>query len=192
MENKNTKWALAIGLIIVGVISRFLPHPPNFTAIAAVSLFAGAVLASKWLAFILPLGVMYLSDFVINNTVSRPFFPDREGMIFWADYMVWVYLGIAATVLIGMFFLKKRSPLKLIGAGIGSGLIFWLLSNFGILIQPGGYPETMSGAMACYSAAVPFLRNALMGDIIFVLLIFGIWDYVTKSSTSEVQFSTVH
>ncbi|MGH8121132.1 MAG: DUF6580 family putative transport protein, partial [Gammaproteobacteria bacterium] len=34
-------------LILLAVVSRLLPHPPNFTPIAALGLFSGACLQSR-------------------------------------------------------------------------------------------------------------------------------------------------
>lgn len=179
MSKPNRKqYGLIFSLVILGVASRFLPHPPNVTAVAAVSLLAGALLNSRIFAVLLPLGLYYVSDFFINNTVSRSFFPEQEGLVLWSGYMTWVYIGFGVTALIGYIMLKKRNNKRLAGATVFATLAFWLLSNFGILIQAGGYPETIAGAMLCYGEAIPFLINSLIGNLVFSFLIFGIYDLV--------------
>jgi len=177
--NSSQKGLIFI-IVALGVFSRFLPHPPNVTAVAAASLFAGALLNSRVLAILLPLGLMFFSDFVINNTVSRSFFPEVTGMVVWQPYMTWVYLGFGLTVLIGSLMLKKRDNKSKVLAVIVATLAFWVLSNFGILIQPGGYPLTVSGAIACFGAAIPFLINSLLGNLLFTFVIFGIYDFVNE------------
>jgi len=177
---KSNQKGLVVLIVALGIFSRFLPHPPNVTAVAAASLFAGALLNSRVLAIILPLIMMYISDFVINNTVSRSFFPEEAGLVTWSSYMLWVYIGIGLTALIGSLVLKKRTNGRKAGAAIFAALVFWVLSNFGILIQAGGYPETFSGAMACYAAAIPFLINSLIGNLIFTFVIFGIYDFINE------------
>ena len=46
-------------LIIIAAITRLLPHPPNFTPIAAIALFGGACFSNKKLAFILPILIWF-------------------------------------------------------------------------------------------------------------------------------------
>ena len=167
-------------IVLLGVMSRFLPHPPNVTGFAAVTLFAGAMLNSRIFAAVLPLGLYYLSDFFINNTVSRSFFPDHEGLVFWSSYMTFVYLGFAATAIIGYALLKNRNNTRIASATIIATLAFWVLSNFGILIQPGGYPNTITGAVACFTAALPFLLNSLIGNLIFTFGVFKLYDFISE------------
>jgi len=176
----SSQKGLIFTIVALGVFSRFLPHPPNVTAVAAASLFAGALLNSRILAILLPLGLVYFSDFMINNTISRAYYPAETGMIFWQPYMAWVYAGIGMIALIGSLMLKKRDNKSKALAAIVATLAFWVLSNLGILIQPGGYPETISGAMACYGAAIPFLINSLIGNLIFTFVIFGIYDFINE------------
>lgn len=175
--NRN-QFSLILTIVTLGIASRFLPHPPNVTAVAAASLLAGSLLNSRILALLLPLGLYFFTDFVINNTLSRSFFPNQDGLVFWSGYMTWLYIGLAATAFIGFTMLKKRNNKKIAGAAVIATLVFWLLSNFGILIQAGGYPETFAGALACYGAAIPFLINSLIGNLIFSFLLFGIYDQV--------------
>ena len=49
MLNKNN--LIITGFIILGVLTRVIPHPPNFTAIGAVALFGGAFFSDKKLSF---------------------------------------------------------------------------------------------------------------------------------------------
>ncbi len=191
MNQLNPKqFKLVISLILIGIISRFLPHPPNMTAVAAVSLFAGAILNSRFVAFILPLVLMYLSDFVINNTISRIYFTNQEGLIFWSSYMTWVYLAFGITVLIGSYLLKNRSNIKIVGGAIAATLVFWLLSNFGSFLSPiSGYPLSFEGAIACYTLAVPFLLNSLIGNLVFSFAIFGTYDLINERQAKAKELS---
>ena len=180
MNNLNQKqFKLLLALVTVGIVSRFLPHPPNITAVAAVSLFAGAILNSRLFAVLMPMVLMYLSDFAINNTVGRVYFTEHEGLVLWSSYMTWVYIGFGLTALIGYSLLKNRTTAKLAGGAILATLVFWLCSNFGSFIDPiNVYPFSINGLMACYIAALPFLLNSLIGNLFFTFVIFGIYDYV--------------
>jgi hypothetical protein len=37
------------------------------------------------------------------------------------------------------------------------------------------YPRTAEGLAACYVAAIPFFRNALLGDAFYATVLFGAW-----------------
>ena len=51
-----------ITLIFLAVVTRLLPHPPNFTPIAGMALFAVNRFSDKKLAFSLPIFCMILTD----------------------------------------------------------------------------------------------------------------------------------
>ncbi len=62
---------------------------------------------------------------------------------------------------------------------LGTSLSFWLWTNFGVWLFGNLYPKTPHGFYSCYIAALPFLRNSLLGDMIWGLAIFGSFDWVT-------------
>ena len=55
----------AVLLVFLGALSRLIPHPPNFVALGALALYAGARLPRRW-AIAVPLAAMALSDFVLD------------------------------------------------------------------------------------------------------------------------------
>jgi hypothetical protein len=144
-------------LILIAVFSRLLPHPPNFTAIAAVALFAGAHFRSTILAFAIPFIAMMVTDLIIglHNT------------------LIPVYAAFAITVSIGLYISgNKKAHFIAIGA-VSSSVIFFLLTNFAVWMAGGMYPMDFSGLLLCYTAALPFFQNTLAGDLFFTTLLFG-------------------
>ena len=63
---------LIVGLIVIGVVARFLPYPPNFSPIGAIALFAGATLGSRLRAALIPLTAMFLSDLWLGMHTLMP------------------------------------------------------------------------------------------------------------------------
>src|SRR5438309_525724 len=59
-------------IICFGVVLRLLPHPPNFTPIAAIALFGGVYLNKKY-ALVIPVIAMFISDIFIGFHASMPF-----------------------------------------------------------------------------------------------------------------------
>lgn len=163
----------AIVIIILAAISRILPHPPNVTPVTAIALMGGAYLGRKWIVFLVPFLALYLSDFVMNNTLLRSFFPDHSGTVFWADYMIWGYLAFGLIILLGAGLLKKISVGRLVGTTLAASILFFLISNFGVWLSGTMYPKSFSGLLACYGAALPFFRSSLLGNAFFVTILFG-------------------
>ena len=62
----NKRELLLVGFVIIAVLVRLLPHPPNFTPITALALFGGTTFKNKWLGISLPLIAMGLSDVYLS------------------------------------------------------------------------------------------------------------------------------
>ena len=156
MDNK-TRLLVLVAAIFAAATMRLLPHPPNFSPIAAMALFSGAYLPRRWLAFAAPFGALLLSDLVLG------FYPE----------LIFVYLSVAATVLIGWLVSKRKTVLRIGAAAVASSVLFYLLTNFGVWLVVDFYPETADGLLASYVAAIPFFQNTLAGDLFFSALLFG-------------------
>jgi len=149
---------LVVLLILLAAASRLLPHPPNFAPVAAIGLFAGALLDRR-AAWAVPLVALLASDLVLG------FYHPMS--------MLWNYLAFAACLLLGSALLGTRRNLpRLAGASLTSAVVFFALSNFGMWAS-GYYPRTVAGLVECYAAALPFFRNTLASDVFYTALLFG-------------------
>ncbi len=168
-SNKRT-WITALTLILLAALARLLPHPPNFTPITAMALFGIAYLKPRWLAVAFPLAALWLSNLVLDNLVYAEYY----------DHFMWFSnsgVFISFLLVSGLAFLAFRQMLtvkRIAITAVGASLLFWLATNFFVWIQSGMYPKNLSGLQACYVAALPFLRNALLGDLLFTTLLFGL------------------
>ena len=70
MINKNV---FVVSLIFLAVLSRFLPHPPNFTPIAAIALLSGKGFANRWIVFLIPIVSLFISDLFLGLHATIPF-----------------------------------------------------------------------------------------------------------------------
>ena len=157
MDNKARLAALLVAIFAAAAM-RLLPHPPNFSPIAAMALFSGAQLPKRLLAFVAPFAALLLSDLALGG-----FYP---GMNF-------VYVSFGLTVVIGWAVASRKTPLMIGGAAVASSVLFFVLTNFGMWLFSGLYPLTQPGLVECYVAAIPFFQNTLVGDLSFTLLLFG-------------------
>ena len=160
----NTRLLVLTAFVVTAALSRLLPHPPNVTPLAAMALFGGAYFASRKLAFLLPLAAMLVTDLLLAASVygvaglrSQPA----------------VYACFAATVGIGMLLRDRKSFAPIACATLGASVLFYLVTNFAVWAFGSLYPKDWSGLIACYTAAIPFFRNSLAGDVCYGALLFG-------------------
>lgn len=145
-------------LIIIGFLTRFIPHPMNFTAVGATALFSGYYFKDKRIAFAVPILAMLFSDSFL-------------GFYDW-KLLLSVYASFALVVLLGIMIRNKKwfwaLPTSLIGT-----TLFFLITNGAVWAFANWHPHTLSGLMLCYTEGLPFVRNNFLGDIAYTFLFFG-------------------
>ncbi len=156
---------LAYVFVIFAVLARmpFMPHPWNFTPVAAALLYFGARGSRKqlWVPFVL----LAASDIILTKFVYA--YP-----LAWDQLIVWAWY--AAILWLGTGLRENSNWLRIGGAALASSVSFFLVSNFAVWISGTMYPKTMSGLMTCYAAGVPFFRRGLAGDMLFTAAMFGL------------------
>jgi hypothetical protein len=170
------KRLLAVSLFVGGAaLARLLPHSPNVTPIAAMALFGGAYLANRKLALALPLVAMLLSDLVLGYTIYG------KALLFSQPV---VYLCMLAIVAIGGSIRARKSWWNIIVASLGSSVMFYIVTNLAVWAFESLYPKNWIGLMTCYTAAIPFFRNSVAGDLFFAVILFGGFALLEKSVVS--------
>jgi len=153
---------LAIILVLLGITLRLVPHVPNFTPVVAIALFAGTYVNKKfapWLA----LALMIISDVMIGMHNVMAFT--------WGSVVLISFLGI---------WLKSRKNMAtVVGTSIVSSLLFFVVTNFGVWLM-GWYPHDAQGLLNCYVMALPFLRFSLLGDLFYVTVMFGAYEFIAQ------------
>lgn len=160
---KNKKLLVLVAFVLVAVLFRLVPHIPNVTPITAMALFSGVYFTNKNYAFIIPLSAMFLSDLFLGFS-SISFF---------------VYL---AFILVG--FIGVRSKKMSIKTILISSISFFIITNFGVWLL--AYPKTIDGLLACYTLAIPFFRNSLIGDLFFSAVMYYSFAFVSKNYLKTV------
>ena len=150
---------ISLGIFVALAASRFIPHPPNFTSLLALSFYIPALIGIRYLPALIMSFV--ITDFVIGF----------HGVTFFT----W-----GAIILIGLlskFFISSITS-RISGALIGASL-FYIITNFGVW-SLGSYGYTLEGLMTCYIMAIPFFGNTLISTIIFSTLIESIQFFYQK------------
>ncbi len=163
-----------LGLIAFALLSRFLPHPPNCTAIQAVALFAMPVLNSLPLAYLTLFTTMFISD-IFLGLHSTLFF---------------VYLSLGIVTWMGSHFSVTYSLRRTLFSLVTSSFVFFFITNFGVWLLTPFYPKTMGGLGGCYLAALPFLSNQILGNLLYGSLLFGIALFINSSKRGTVKASS--
>lgn len=142
--------------ILLAAFSRILPHPFNFTPIAAMALFGGACFTDRRLAFAVPLLSMAMSDIALQLIAG----------IGWHNTIIYVYVSFILITLIGMYIRHNVRTGNIIAASLISSILFFLITNFGVWAA-GGFAGGLQGLAKTYALGIPFYNNEIFGSFFF-------------------------
>jgi len=154
----------AVLLVLLGALSRLIPHPPNFVVLGAIALYSGARLRRPW-NFAVPLVAMALSDVFLDFGAGRPAI---------SGVRIAVYGAFAVIVLGGGLARARSGPLRLAALSLAASTLFYLVSNFAEWLGDPLYPKTPAGLALCYGAALPFFWNTLAADLLGTAALFSL------------------
>jgi hypothetical protein len=155
-----SRYIYAFVLILAAALSRMLPHPPNMVPVTALALFGGVYLDRK-LSFVVPLVAMLVTDLLIGFHSTA----------------LWVYASFLMIGVIGLWLREHRGVGTTIGATVAGSIVFYLVTNLGVWLSPPYmYEQSLNGLVQCYVAAIPFLRNTIAGDLLYVGALFGLYE----------------
>tara|TARA_B100001250_G_scaffold402980_1_gene416843 strand:+ start:571 stop:1158 length:588 start_codon:yes stop_codon:yes gene_type:complete len=174
---------LIIALVAIGVIGRLIPHPPNFTPIIAIALLASHLFKNKWIIILPSLMAMWISDLIINNYLYGGY---HDSLVIFSPSFLWVYAPIICIALLGTVLIKKVKISNIALSSISGSLIFFLVSNFGVWISgtisidgvlTPMFSKSLSGLIACYTVALPYFGNQLVGDLLYSATLFSSYSF---------------
>ena len=141
---------ISLGIFIALAASRFIPHPPNFTSLLALSFYIPALL-----------GIRYLPVLIISFAITDLFIGFHGTALFtWGSVL---FIGF-----LSKYFIKNIIS-RITGALVGA-CIFFVVTNFGVW-SIGIYGYTLNGLLTCYILAIPFFAYSLISTFIFSSII---------------------
>ena len=144
---------ISIGIFVALAASRFIPHPPNFTSLLALSFYVPALL-----------GIRYLPALMVSFLITDFFIGFHAVTLFtWGSVIL---IGICSK-----FFLSNIYT-RITGSLLGA-FIFYIITNFGVWSM-GSYGYNLDGFILCYTLAIPFFTYSLISTFIFSGVIEGI------------------
>ena len=153
----RNKLIISVGIFLSLAASRFIPHPPNFTSLLALSFYVPVLFGLRYLPIL-------LISFVITDLVIGYHFGTH-----------WTWGSVFLIGLISPFF-SKNTTWRLSGAILGA-CIFFIITNFGVWVS-GMYGYTFEGIILCYTLAVPFFAYTLISTILFSTIIEIIYSFI--------------
>jgi len=158
----SPRMIFAITAIVIAALTRILPHPPNFTAVGAMALFAGATMSNRWLSLLIPAAALFITDLFLgfHNTM-------------WA-----VYGAMALTTMIGWAIRDRQNFITITGGSLVAVMLFFLITNsamwvVGFFTPDGFYAQNTSGLIESVAAGIPFLNNSILSQLIYTGVLFG-------------------
>ncbi len=140
----------SIAILFVMAASRFIPHPPNFTSVIALSFYVPAILGRKYIPVL-------LISFVFTDMIIGL---HKTTLFTWSSILL---IGYIAN------YFKASYRNRIFGSIIGA-VIFFITSNFGVWLT-GNYGYHFNGLINCYILAIPFFYFTLLSTIIYSIII---------------------
>ena len=147
--------------ILIGVFSRLFIHIPNVTALTSLCLLAPSAF-SKRDAFLIIATILLLSDLLLHFMLHYPV------LGFWTFFN---YSGWFATLFAGFLLQKQFTFSRALIFTFLTSVLFWIWTNLGTWFATGMYAPTPSGLLQCYIAGLPFLRNAVIGSLVWTAVL---------------------
>ena len=141
---------ISLGIFVALAASRFIPHPPNFTSLLALSFYVPVIL-----------GIRFIPAILICFAITDYFIGFHSTIFF-----TW-----GSVLLIGLLsrYFNKNILVRVSGALTGC-CIFFIITNFGVW-SLGSYGYSIEGFLLCYTLAIPFFTYSLISTFIFSAII---------------------
>lgn len=194
MKANWTRYWFLLGMIVLAASMRLVPYllqawgiktlssfgtpdlnlyPWNFSPVAAICLFGGAHFADRRWAFAVPLSALIFSNFGIGLISG-----ERSYMF---DSAMFLVVGsFALTVWLGTWLRGRSSAWQIAGMALFSEVIFFIVTNFAVWAFSTTYAHTVEGIAQCYTMAIPFFRNSMVGMAVYGTILFGGFAFAQK------------
>jgi len=140
----------SISIFLALAMSRFIPHPPNFTSLIALSFYVPVFLGNRYIPALIICFI--ITDFFIGfHSVT---------LFTWGSVLL---IGLLSK------YFSEHILLRITGS-LGGCLIFFIITNFGVWSH-GDYGYDINGLITCYTVALPFFGYSCISTFIFSALI---------------------
>ena len=145
----RTNLLLFLSMFVFIFVFRYFPHPPNFTPVLALTLYASMYFGLRSSPFVIM--AFALSDFFIG----------------FHHLLIFTWGSLALISIIGIFSKRFFFRLSLLFL---SSIIFFVCTNFGVWLFSEFYTKDLDGLLQCYVLAIPFFTNTIISTFVFGML----------------------
>ena len=164
---------LLLGLMALFTAMRWPGLLPwNFSPVYAICFCAG-VYFKGWRAWLLPVGLMFISDVVMNYFHYRPM-----GFSTFTSHMLVTYALYLGLVGLGWGITEKARPVVLITGGILGACVFYFATNSVAWLNNPVYVKSWAGLVQSFTIGEPgypppivFFRNTVLSGALFTAVI---------------------
>lgn len=188
MKNRiNIRLVVLVAVVLLIGLWRILNNGgqltplANFTPIGALALFGGTYFTSKVRAYFFPVLMLLVSDLVMMQTYFSAY---RSGLLY--DGWYWTYAAFAMMVFLGTL-IRHVSWKSVLATSVGAALVHYVVTDFGVWLGGGmnlatGQPYTRdwSGFVNCYVAALPYLKNMVLSNLLYGAMLFGSYELASR------------
>ena len=143
----------------------------NFAPVSAIAL-CGALYLPRRMALLVPLGILFVSDLVLNVF--------HYGVPLWTWEIVPRYLALILIVLLGWRLRTNARFAFILGASVAASVVFFVITNTGSWLAEPSYAKTFGGWIQAMTTGVPgwpstwwFYRQTFISDLLFTTLFFA-------------------
>ena len=184
MSNRDTLRDVSVFLLLtaIGVVGRWIQPDWNFTPLMAATVLGGFYFRSFFAAMLLPIAILAISNFALQS---------HDSVAVHAS----VYFSMLVPLLMGRwahaFRSEGREGWQMAGWGMLCGVVpataFFVITNFVHWASTSMYDHTWAGLVNCYTAALPFYRAMLAGDLFYLTLLVGCFALAMGSDPELVR-----
>ena len=157
---------IIISVLLILAVSRFVPHPPNFTSLIALAFYIPVFFGFKFIYIVL--FSFIVTDFILG-------------------FHALILFTWGSVVLVGLItkIFNQSITYRIFGCIVGA-FIFFLVTNFGVWLT-GSYGYSLNGLISCYILALPFFGNTLIATTIYSFLIEAVYFIYLKNYIKKVN-----
>ncbi len=156
---------ISIGIFLTIAVTRFIPHPPNFTSLIAVSFYIPAIF-----------GYRYITPIILSFAIT-------DLIIGFHGVILFTWGSIILIGIISKHFCSKTT-VRIFGV-LSGAVIFFFITNLGVWLL-GSYGYTFSGLLTCYILAIPFFTNSVISTIFYSIIIEIIFSIFKRSLNKDI------
>lgn len=164
-----------VAFLVLILLARLLPHPPNVSPLTMIAFLLPSYYPKKagfWL-------------FILSVIVSDCFLSLLYHVKFFGGWKLITYSGFAIIYCLGSLFNIKNFSFKQLFYLPILSLSYWIWTNFGVWFIYEFYANSIEGLVLCFVAALPFLVNSIVGDLVWSMVILSSLWAIKKYSSTE-------